>query len=563
MRLNKNYFYTIREDINDEDTISGKLLVKAGMIKKNSSGVYMFLPLGLKVLNNIENIIRKNMNNIESSEVLMPVLIPEEIYNKSGRLNAFGKDVFSSVDRYDKKYILGPTHEELFSLASTYYVKSYKDLPFSLYQIQTKFRDELRPRGGLLRTREFIMKDAYTFDANKESMDESYNKFYNAYKSIFDELGLKYYIVRSDTGVMGGELSEEFQAVSENGEDISVICEECGYSSNTDIAEVIYNEQTNNEEKLNKELIHTPNIKTIDEISEFTHCATEKFVKTLIYNIDSQLYAVLVMGNDTVNEVKLRKLLNAKSVTLATEEEVKEVTHAVVGFAGPIDLDIKIISDNKIKGISNFCVGANKTDYHYINVNLNDFKVDKYSDISVIKEGDICPICKKPLKFIKTIEVGNCFKLGTKYSEAFNLTYKDENNIDNPVIMGSYGIGVARTLSSIVEQSHDTNGIIWPISVAPYKIVIVPVNIKDEEQNELANNLYNELTKANIEVLLDNRDERVGVKFKDMDLIGIPLRIVVGRDASKGLVEYKLRTQTESKLISIDKLKEEIQTLLY
>jgi len=544
MKLKNSYFLTLREDVKDEDSLSGNLLVRSGMIKKSSAGVYMFLPLGLRVLKNIENIIREEMNKIGSLELSMPTLIQKDVYDVTGRVETFGDSVFSLKDRYDREYILGPTHEELFTIASLSNVKSYKDVPYSLYQFQTKFRDEARPRFGLIRVREFVMKDAYTFDKDIDGLNSSYKNMYDAYKNAFDRMNIDYKIVTADTGVMGGLLSEEFQAVTDIGEDVIVLCDKCDYASNIEVSKCVMGTKSK-EEELDRELVYTQDKKTIEEISEFLNLSKDKFVKTLIYSVDNDIYGVLVKGDDDVNEVKLAKLLNAKNVQLADFDTVERITNATVGFAGPVDLGIKLILDNEVLNMKNFVVGANKTDYHYINVNLSDFSYEISADIRNIKEGDICPKCGGKIYFKRGIEIGNTFKLGTKYSEAFGLNYCDENNKLQPVVMGSYGIGLGRCMAAIVEQHNDEKGIIWPISVAPFKCCIVVVNTKDEEQVNLANKIYDELLSKGIEALLDDRDERFGVKLNDMDLIGIPVRIVVGKKASEGIVELKNRCDNE------------------
>ncbi len=545
MKLKNNYFFTLREDVKDEDSKSGNLLVRSGMIKKNSAGVYMFLPLGYRVLKNIENIIREEMNKTGALELSMPTLIPNEIYEATGRIKTFGSSVFSLSDRLDRKYILGPTHEELFTIASIPCIKSYKDMPYSLYQFQTKFRDEARPRYGLIRVREFIMKDAYSFDKDLEGLDISYKKMYDAYKNSFDRMNLKYKIVKADTGIMGGLLSEEFQAETEIGEDTLVLCDKCNYASNIEVSKCVNNEKTNEEGLLDLELVETINQKTIEEISSYLNKPKDKFVKTLIYKIDNELYAILIKGDDEVNEVKLSKLLNATNVELADFNTVENITNSKVGFAGPIGLNIKVIIDNEVINMKNFIVGANKTNYHYINVNIKDFKYEKVADIRNIKEGDICPQCGGNIYFKKGIEIGNTFKLGTKYSEKLGLNYLDESNNLKPVVMGSYGIGLGRCMAAIVEQNNDENGIIWPISIAPFKCAIVIANTKDEAQVKLAEEIYNELINNNIEPLLDDRDERFGVKLNDIDLIGIPYRVIVGKKASDNIIELKNRNNTE------------------
>ena len=539
MRLSENFFYTFREDVKDEETISGNLLVKSGMIKKIGNGIYMYMPLGLRVLKNIEKIIREEMNKTGANELLMPNLLPEEVYVNSGRRDNFGNSMFGLKDRSNRSLVLGPTHEEFFVEAAKMKIKSYKDLPFNLYQIGNKYRDEPRPRFGLIRVREFFMKDAYSFDVDLDGLDKSYHKMFEAYKKIFDRMGIDYRIVQADTGVMGGLSSEEFQAVTDVGEDILVLCD-CGYASNIEVSECVVNKEQAEKPK-EKELVHTPNAKTIEEISDFLKEDKAKFVKTLIYKIDGVLYACLVSGDREINETKLRKLVGGTNIELASFEEVENVTNAKVGFAGPIDLNIKIIIDNDILYKYNYIVGANKTDYHYKNVNTSDFKYDYVGDIKNVKEFDNCPKCGKKLYFKNGIEIGNTFKLGTKYSKALGLSYLDENNELKPVVMGSYGIGLGRIMASIVEQRNDEYGIIWPISIAPFKVAIVLVNKDDDLQKAIANALYNDLNRNDITTILDDRNIRVGVKFNDMDLIGIPYRITVGKKAKDSLVELKIR----------------------
>lgn len=555
MKLSNSYFFTLRENAKDEESISGNLLVRAGMIKKVGNGIYMMLPMGKKVLQKVENIVREEMNKAGAQELLMPAIIPEDVYVKSGRRDAFGGSMFALKDRYQKPFVLGPTHEELFTVAASMDGASYKNFPYNLYQIQTKYRDEPRPRFGLIRTREFIMKDAYSFDTDLAGLDVSYQKMFDAYKRIFDRMGLVYKIVNADMGVMGGMLSEEFQATCETGEDVVVQCDNCDFSSNLEITEVVDTLTDSNEIEYTMEVVDTPHAKTIDEVATYLNKPVSSFVKTLIYKADDQYVAFLLKGNRELNETKAMKVLNCTSLELASFEAVERITKAPVGFAGPVGLSIdKIVMDREVKHLKNFITGANQADKHIKNVNLKDFKTDMFADIAIVCESDACPNCGHKLVFSKGIEVGNTFKIGAKYSQAMGLNYLDSNNQLKPVQMGCYGIGLQRCMAAVVEQSNDDNGIIWPSSIAPFDLGIVLVSVKDEQQVALANQLYEELKKAGLDVLLDDRDERVGVKFKDMELIGLPARITVGKKAGEGIVELRMRKESENIEVSVSEL---------
>ena len=559
MRLNNSYFYTLRENPNDEESTSGQLLIRGGYIKKSSSGIYMFLPLGYKVLNNIEAIVREEMEKAGCQELLMPCLLPEDYYVSSGRRDNFGSSMFSMKDRFNKTMVLGPTHEELFAVAAGMKIKSYKDLPFSLYQMQTKFRDEPRPRFGLIRVREFIMKDAYTFDKDLEGLDVSYGKIFNAYKNIFDRLGIDYKIVKADTGVMGGLLSEEFQAVTAIGEDTLVLCDSCDYSSNLEISTHRYIDSTEEEKQI--ELVETPHASSIKDVAAMLNVDESKTVKAMLMNVDNELTIMFIRGDRELNETKVLKLTGGKELTFANDEQIAK-SNAVAGFTGPVNLTgCKIILDEEITHMKNFVVGANKKGYHYINANIKDLNYDVIGDISNVIEGDICPVCGGKIHFKKGIEVGNTFKLGSKYSKAMNLYYQDSNGQQQPVIMGSYGIGIGRTMAAMVEQNHDENGIIWPVNVAPYKVCIVLINSKDEAQKALADELYDKFMECGIEPLLDDRDERPGVKFKDIELIGIPMRITVGKLAGERKVEFRKRTDTQNTVYDADEAIELVKEL--
>ena len=557
MRLKNQFFYTLREDVKDEETRSGNYLVRSGMIKKVGTGIYLFMPLGFKVLKKIEQIIREEMNKTEAQELLMPALIPEDYYVQSGRKEVFGHDMFSLKDRYERGYVLGPTHEELFVYAAKEMIHSYKDMPFNIYQIANKYRDEPRPRFGLIRTREFMMKDAYSFDVDDEACEASYQKMFQAYQNIMDRVGLEYKIVRAGTGAMGGNLSEEFQAVTEIGEDTLVLCPNCDYASNLEVSACIVDETESYEEEKELELVHTPNAGTIEEVAALLEEDPSQFVKTLIYQVDGKFYACLIPGDRELNEEKLKTLLQAKEVVLADKEDVERITKAKIGFAGPIQLSIPIVMDHHVQMMKNFIVGANQTDYHYKNVNLKDFKTKKISDIIEVKEGDLCPKCGAKLTFKKGIECGNTFKLGTKYSESLGLNYLDRNNQLKPVVMGCYGIGLARIMTAVAEQRADEMGIAWPVSIAPYQVALVLINGKDEVQKTVADQLYQIIQSMGFEVLYDDRDERPGVKFKDMELIGIPVQITVGKKAQDGMIEIKKRGQ-EKEEITVELLNEKV-----
>ena len=557
MKLKNSYFYTLREDAKDEESKSGNLLVRAGMIKKVGSGIYMYLPMGLKLLDNIKKIVKEEMDATGAQEILMPSLIPSEYYEKCGRIELLGKSMFQLNDRFDKPYVLGPTHEELFTIAAKNVVKSYKDLPFTIYQQADKFRDEPRPRFGLIRVREFIMKDAYSFDRDEEGLEKSYQTMRTCYNKIFDRLGINYKIVKADTGVMGGSLSEEYQAVTEVGEDVLVLCDKCNYASNLEVSEVISNLKSNEEEQ-KLELVPTPHVETIEDVCKYLKVSSEKAIKALLMNINNELVAFFIRGDRELNQVKACKLLGVNEINFANDELIA-TSNAVPGYTGPIALNCKIVIDREILNMKNFVCGGNKEGYHYLNANLKDFKYDLVGDIVNVKENDICPICGGKLYFKKGIEIGNIFKLGTKYSSKLGLTYLDENNKEMPVVMGCYGLGVGRILASIIEQNNDANGIIFPVNIAPYKISIVLIDTKDENQVEAASKIYESLTNLGYDVLLDDRDERPGIKFKDMDLIGIPLRITVGKRVQEGLVEVKERNKENYTEIPITNIIDYVQ----
>ena len=491
------------------------------------------------------------MNEAGAQEVKMPALIAAEYYEESGRMKGFGPSIFKLKDRNNKDMVLGPTHEELFAYAAKSHIRSYKNMPFNLYQFQTKYRDEPRARFGLVRVKEFVMKDAYSFDADEKGLDESYRKMFEAYKKSFDEMGINYRIVKADTGVMGGLLSEEFQAIAPLGEDTLVYCDDCGYSSNLEVGKVVRTARRYKEEPKEKQLVETPHCETIEEVAEYLKLDMKDTIKALLMNVDGKFVVFFINGERELNESKVLKLLNASEIGFA-DDELIATSNAVPGYCGPIGLDCKVVIDEEVLEIRNFCCGANKKGYHYINAHPQDIRYDIVGDITNTKEGDLCPVCGKPLKFTKGIEIGNTFKLGTKYSKAMGLQYADVENKLQDVWMGSYGIGLGRTMAAIVEQSHDDKGIIWPENIAPYKAIILIMSTKDETQCQIANDLYEKLESAGIECILDGRDERPGVKFNDSDLIVIPYRITVGKKAAEGILEFKKRDSEAAEEISIE-----------
>ncbi len=548
MRLSKLLVPTLREVPSDAEIMSHKLMMRAGYIRKLAAGVYSYLPLGLRTLKKVEQIVREEMDAAGAQELLMSALLPSEAYQASGRWDVFGPNMFKLKDRNDRDFCLGPTHEELFTQTVINEVRSYKEYPMTLYQIQTKYRDEARPRFGVMRSREFVMKDAYSFDKDWEGLDESYKKMYDAYCRIFKRLGLDFTIVDADSGAMGGSGSQEFMVKSPVGEDGIAYCDACGYAANYEKAACIPEEKAFSEGDFPMELVETPNVHTIEELVGFFGTESYTFAKTIIYKADDKYIAAMVRGDREINEVKLKNLVGAiDDLELAEPRMVRELTHADIGFAGPVGLEIDVYIDKEVEMMKNFIIGANKTGYHYKNCNVGkDFTPTMVADIRVIEEGDKCPKCGMPIKAAQGIEVGHIFKLGTKYSDALGLTYTDEEGKAKTVIMGCYGIGVTRCIAAAIEQGYDDNGIVLPVSIAPFQVIVVPVNTKEEAQVKLAEEIYESLKSQGIEALLDDRAERAGVKFKDADLIGIPARIVVGKKCGEGIVEYKLRTDSES-----------------
>lgn len=543
MRMSKYYLPTLKETPAEAEAPSHQLMLRAGMIRKVGSGIYSYLPLGWRVIRKVEQIVREEMDRAGAIEVNLPFLHPAELYKETGRWDDFGPVLISFKDRKDREYCIGPTHEEVVTDLVRDEVRSYKDLPFNLYQIQTKVRDEVRPRFGLLRAREFIMKDAYSFDVDEEGLDRSFWAMHRAYSRIFERCGLKFRVVDADSGAIGGSQSMEFMALAEVGEDTILYCPECNYAANIEKAVSRSPYKDTDEELAEIEKIETPAIRTIEELEEFLSVPAEKMIKTMLYRSKDQNLALLLRGSDELNEFKVIACTGDSRVRRLTPEEIEETTGAPIGFAGPVNLKgFKIIADKALKNLQNGITGANEKDYHLINVNLaRDCKIDEWADLRISRAGEGCPRCEEKLLATEGIEVGHIFKLGTKYSSAMKATFLDEEGEEKPFIMGCYGIGITRTVAAIIEQNRDENGIKWPLSVAPYQFIILNLG-NDREIIEAGERLYQQLIEAGVEVLYDDRDERAGVKFNDADLIGIPFRIVIGkRGIKKGEIEVKNR----------------------
>lgn len=555
MRWSQLFIPTLREDPAEAELISHKLLVRAGYIRKVAAGVYNYLPLMQMVLDNISRIVREEMNRQGAVEILMPVLVPSELWKESGRWDSFGKELMTMKDRHEHDLILGGTHEEVVTDIVRKDVRSYRQLPIILYQIQNKFRDEIRPRFGLMRGREFIMKDAYSFDRDEDGHKISYQKMCDAYFEIFKRCGLETVMVQSDTGAMGGRMAHEFMVIvdTEGGEDTLLLCDNCEYASNLEKATSIAEDFNYDADEKEREEVDTPDAGTVEEVTQFLGVKPEQLVKTLLYKADQQVVAALIRGDRDLNEVKLKNYLKCIELEIADAPTVERVTGAPVGFAGPVGLEgVKIVADPEVMKMNNFVVGANKADKHIKNANVRrDFHVDAVVDIRNATAGEICPACNKGRLVAKRgIEVGNTFNLGTKYSDSMNCKFLDENGKEKVMIMGSYGIGVTRTAQAAVERFNDENGIIWPRAIAPFDVIIVPLNFDDKAQREAALELYDKCRKTNIRALLDDRRERAGVKLNDADLIGIPLRMTIGAKSLKeGKIEFKARGDSEVKLV--------------
>jgi prolyl-tRNA synthetase len=568
MRFSKYFLPTLKEIPSEAEVPSHQLMFRAGMIRKLASGIYSYLPLGLRSFQKVESIIREEMNRAGAIEVLLPFVQPAEIWQESHRWEEYGKELLRFRDRHNRDYCFGPTHEEVITDIARKEIRSYRQMPINLYQIQTKFRDEIRPRFGVMRAREFTMKDAYTFDVDEKGLDESYQKMVDAYNRIFSRCGLKFKKVEAESGVIGGSYSHEFMVLAETGEETVVSCTLCSYAANIEKAEFKRPESRSplhaKEGFKPLQKVLTPDQRTVEEVTQFLHLSPQDLIKTLIFETDKGAVAALVRGDHGISEKKLMAIWGTENVQLAREEEVEEITRAPKGFAGPVGISVPMIADLDIQNMVNFVTGANEKNAHLINVNLTrDFQVSQFVDIRKFSPGDRCPLCGGETRLDKGIEVGHTFKLGTKYSKAMGATYLDDQGKEREIVMGCYGIGVGRTLAAAIEQSYDENGIILPIPIAPFQVLVLPVNMKIDVLRETAEELYQTLTKEGVEVLYDDREETPGVKFKDADLIGIPLRLTLGeKNLKKGLVEIKKRRTGEIFLVkkeeAVSKVKEMI-----
>ncbi|HET6420139.1 MAG TPA: proline--tRNA ligase [Geobacteraceae bacterium] len=565
MRYSQFFIPTVKETPADAEVVSHKLMLRAGMIRKLAAGIYNYLPMGLRSIRKVETIVREEMNRAGAIEILMPGVLPAELWQESGRWEQYGKELLRFRDRKDAEFCLGPTHEEIVTDLVRREIKSYRQMPVNLYQIQSKFRDEIRPRFGLMRGREFIMKDAYSFDVDEKAADLSYEKMYRAYRRIFERCGLKFRAVEADTGSIGGSSSHEFMVLADSGEDAIVSCTGCEYAANVEKAESRGPEAAEHADPRPLERVATPEKRTIEEVSDFLGVSAASMVKTLVLLADDEPVVALVRGDHELNEIKLKNALGCDSIEMAGDEIVQKVTGAPVGFAGPVGLSVKVMADLFVKGMKNFVTGGNAKDVHLKNVNLDrDFSVARFTDIRSVEHGDPCPRCDSGvLEMWRGIEVGHVFKLGTKYSKALKATYLDADGKEQIIFMGCYGIGIGRTVAACIEQNHDENGIIFPLPIAPFHCIISALNMKEEPVREASESIYEQLSTAGVEVLFDDRDERPGFKFKDADLIGIPLRIVVGsKNLAEGKVELKIRKTGEVLLLPVVEAVDRVKTMV-
>ncbi len=554
MRFSKLLIPTLKETPANAEVVSHQLMLRAGFIRKLTSGIYTYLPLGLMSIRKVEQIVREEMTNGGAQELLMPMVQPADLWQESGRWEKYGAELLRLTDRHNRDSCLGPTHEEVITDLIRKNVHSYRSLPINLYQIQTKFRDEIRPRFGLMRGREFIMKDGYSFDATDKGAEETYEKMSQAYHRIFKRCGLTFRAVDADSGSIGGSFSHEFHVLADTGEDTLVICTSCSYAANIEKAEAMEAPAADLPKQLAMEKIETPGKRKVKVVCEFLNISPKELVKTLVYVADDKPVAVLLRGDHELQEVKLQNLLGAEEVRLADDKETFDFTGTPTGYLGPVGLGIKVVADREITRMANFTVGANEKNYHLQNVNIGrDFEVSETSDLRMVTAKDLCPRCGGPLELTKGIEVGHIFKLGTNYSEALKATFLDDQGEEIPFIMGCYGIGVSRTVASAIEQNHDKDGIIFPVPIAPFQVILLNLSNKDDEISQAAEALYEQMKTQGIEVLLDDRDERPGFKFKDADLIGIPYRVTVGKTLTKeGKIEIRQRANGETTLLPLD-----------
>ncbi|MGN1400411.1 MAG: proline--tRNA ligase [Bacillus sp. (in: firmicutes)] len=564
MKQSKMFMPTLREVPADADVKSHQLLLRAGYIRQTSSGVYSYLPLGKKVLKKIEEIVRQEMDKTGANELLMPTLQQVELWQESKRWYSYGPELMRMKDRHGREFALGPTHEEVITSLVRDEISSYKKLPLTLYQIQTKFRDEKRPRFGLLRGREFVMKDAYSFHSSFESLDETYQDLYKAYGNVFSRCGLNFRAVIADSGAMGGKDTHEFMVLSEIGEDTIAYSDSSDFAANIEMAPVVASYEKSSEPAGELEKVSTPDQKSIEEVASFLQVAEEKCIKSLLFKVDDSYVLVLARGDHEVNDVKVKNLFEASVVELATPEETREVLGCSIGSLGPIGVsNVEVVADHAVEAVVNGVTGANEEGFHYVNVNPGrDFTVSRYEDLRFIQEGDASPDGKGTIQFAKGIEVGHVFKLGTRYSEAMGATFLDENGRSQPMIMGCYGIGVSRTLAAAAEQYNDEKGLVWPKQLTPFDVHLIPINMKNDTQASLAEKLYASLQEQGFEVLMDDRQERPGVKFADSDLIGLPVRVTVGKRADEEIVEVKNRKTGESQEVAVSELDTIIRSIL-
>lgn len=565
MRYSRMLIPTLKETPAEAETVSHQLLLRAGLVRKLAAGIYNYLPLGLRVLRKVEAIVREEMNRAGAQEVLLPAVQPAELWQESGRWQVYGKELLRFKDRHDRDCCFGPTHEEVITDLVRREVRSYRQLPLNLYQIQTKFRDEIRPRFGLIRGREFIMKDAYSFDVDEAAADRTYQAMFEAYSRIFRRCGLRFKSVEADTGPIGGSYSHEFMVLAETGEDVVVSCTACDYAANLEKAEALPPKEAMAEgAPLSLELVPTPGARTISEVAAYLQLPPRQLGKTLIYQTEQGPVAVLLRGDHEVNEVKLKNFLQVQDLALADAEVIRRVTGAEPGFAGPVALTIPLYADFALQQGTDWVVGANRDGYHYLHFHPGrDAAIAAFADLRQITAGDPCPRCSGALEFLRGIEVGHIFKLGYKYSQAMRATYLDAQGQERLLYMGCYGIGVSRIVAAAIEQNHDADGIIFPLPLAPCQIFLVPINLNDAATRETAEKLYQDLTAAGLEVLYDDRDERPGSKFKDGDLLGIPFRVVIGsKTLAQGAAEVKPRRRRELELVPLTQLLPYLQDLI-